>query len=87
MPCKPDVLAPSLRHVSGCLVWLVPRYLYSVNWLPAGICTARLQLKPCSLWQHAGASLRWVLMQAAAAKHSNLKDVLSLFFRDDITAW
>ena len=26
-------------------------------------------------------------LQAAAAKHSNLRDVLSLFFRDDITAW
>ena len=27
------------------------------------------------------------MMQAAAAKHNNLRDVLSLFFRDDITAW
>ena len=27
------------------------------------------------------------LLQAATAKHTNIKDVLALFFRDDIIAW
>lgn len=28
-----------------------------------------------------------MIMQAATAKHTNIRDVLTLFFRDDIIAW
>ena len=76
-------------QISGMLLAL--RQMPAAQGFTAGNCitdrtcgSARLR---CVAMRNAGIECVLVSMQAVVTKHTNIRDVLALFFRDDIIAW